>query len=176
MSIFQFGKSYSGKTIDLSKDTGTDYVDASQASNSTIDLGSGSTTLAAGDFDTAYAGSGNDFVYSARGTALVTGAGSDTFIYGVGSKAQTPGMIGACVVDDSGTNGGTNNETIEISKTFFGTTAAQQNANLAAAIADANSNAGQQKDGSRTLTIDGRGDSITFLSGAQLDKSHFKLV
>ena len=174
--FLQFGKSYAGQTVDLSKDTASEVVEASQTSNSTFFLGSGATTLTAGDFDTVYAGKGNDFVYSARGTSLVTGPGSDTFAYGVGSKPQSPGMIGACRVDDNGTNGGTNNETIEIAKSFFGTTAAQQNANLAAAIANANSDAGLQADGSRTLTIDGKGDSITFLSGAQLDKSHFKLV
>ena len=85
-------------------------------------------------------------------------------------------MIGACRVDDSGTNGGNNKETIEITKSFFGSTTAQQNANLATAIYNANSNSGMQSDGSRTLTIDGQGDSITFLSGEKLSASHFKLV
>lgn len=170
--FLQFGKSYSNATIDLSSHTASEVVEASQTSGSTIDLGSGATTLTSGDFDTVYAGAGSDFVYSARGTALVTGSGSDTFVYGVGSKAQTPGMIGGCVVDDSGNH----NETIEISKAFFGSTAAQQSANLAAAIKNANSSAGVQADGSRLLTIDKAGDTIAFLSGAKLDINHFKLV
>lgn len=170
--FLQFGKSYSNTKIDLSSHTASEVVEASQTSGSTIKLGSGATTLTSGDSDTVYAGTGTDFVYSAKGTSLVTGSGSDTFVYGVGSKAQTFGMIGACVVDDSGNN----SETIEISKAFFGSTAAQQNANLAAAIKQANSKAGVQTDGSRLLTIDKAGDSIQFLSGAKLDINHFKLV
>ena len=73
-NFLQFGKSYSNTEIDLSKDTKTEVIEASQTSGSTIDLGSGTTTLTAGDFDTVYAGSGNDFVYSARGSSIVTGS------------------------------------------------------------------------------------------------------
>jgi hypothetical protein len=171
-NFLQFGKSYSNKTIDLSKDKASEVIDASQTSGSTIELGSGSTTLTAGDYDVVYAGSGNDFVYSAKGTGLVVGSGSDTFVYGVGSKPQTPGMIGACVVEDDAYHG----ETIEISKSFFGSTTHQQNANLAAALSLANSDAGVQADGSRLLTIDNNGDSIRFNSGAKIDPTHIKLV
>src|SRR5579875_2216097 len=100
-NFLQFGKKYSYADINLSADTHSEIVDASQTSGSTIELGSGATTLTAGDFDYVQAGSGNDFVYSARGDQLATGPGSDTFVFGVGSKPQTAGMIGNCVVGDS---------------------------------------------------------------------------
>ncbi|MGI3902215.1 MAG: hypothetical protein ACRYGP_15220 [Janthinobacterium lividum] len=149
-------------------------IEASQASGSTIDLGSGTTTLTAGDFDTVYAGSGNDFVYTARGSSIVTGSGSDTLAFGVGVKAQAPGTIGACVVADYNLNSNgqyENGETVEISKSFLSVQG------LADAIKTANceSQASVDQNG-RTLKIDDKGDSITFLSGDKLDASHFKLV
>jgi hypothetical protein len=172
-NFLQFGKSYSNSDINLAADTHSEVIDASQTSGSSIELGSGATTLTAGDYDTVYAGTGNDFVYSARGESLVTGSGSDTFAFGVGSKPQTPGMIGACVVDDSTFNNGKfeNGETIEISKSFL------NSQTLAQAISNANNESQDYvNQNGRTLKIDGKGDSITFLSGEKLDINHFKLV
>ena len=172
--FLQYGKSYAGKTIDRSKDTSSEIIDASQTSGSTINLGSGATTLTAGDYDTVTAGSGTDVVYSARGAALVTGSGADTFIFGVGSKPQSPGMIGASVVADCNLNSAgayENNETIEISKSFL------KASDLITAITAANNeDQGLVDQNGRTLTIDDKGDSITFLSGEKLDINHFKLV
>ena len=172
-NFLQFGKSYSNKDINLSADKAAEIIDASQTSGSTIELGSGATTATAGDFGTVTAGSGNDFVYSARGESFITGSGNDTFAFGIGSKAQTPGMIGACVVDDSTVSNGKfdNGETIEISKSFM------NSSQLAAAISSANAEPQANVDANgRTLTIDGKGDSITFLSGEQLNINNFKLV
>lgn len=165
--FLSFGKSYSGKTIDRSKDTSSEVIDASQTSNATVKLGSGATIITAGDYDTTYAGSGTDTVYGARGSVNVVGAGSDTFVYGVGSKAQAAGMIGACTVGDTAYQG----ETIAISKSFLDATS------LAAAITAANNESLDYVNANgRLLTIDAQGDSINFLSGDTLSASQFKLV
>ena len=65
-----------------------------------------------------------------------------------------------------------NGETVEISKSFL---SAQGLADAIKVDAKNQSQSDVDQNG-RTLKIDGKGDSITFLSGDKLDASHFKLV